>query len=298
MHSQEDILNAGKYAHQVRMYGASLIIVGASFNAVVSQIYAKIAELGAIPAFPPQIAINEIAAHFIPAPDEDVIFTDTMVVSLDVGVCVNGAIGDCAISIDLTPDKRYAKLVAASQAAVDEVAKILRVGLPIGEIGKKIEETIQSFGFEPIRNLSGHGLGHYIIHTNPNMPNYNNHNKNTLKAGMHFAIEPFATTGRGMIVEAGDAHIYSFVTKRAVRSPSAKILLKKIESFKGLPFRTHDLIVADMPYFKVKFGLRELVQSGIIHGHPPLVEETKGIVTQAENTFYIDADGVVHKTTQ
>jgi methionyl aminopeptidase len=293
-----DILRAGALAHQVRMYGVTLIKPGASYNAIIEAIYLKIVELGAVAAFPPQIAINEVAAHFIPAPGEDVIFTEQMVVSLDVGICVNGAIGDCAISIDLTPDKRYQKLVNASQVAVDEVAKILRVGLPIGEIGKKIEEVIQSHGFEPVRNLSGHGLGEYQIHTNPTMPNYNNHNKNTLKPNMHFAIEPFATTGVGSIQEVGEAHIFSFAAKRPVRSPIAKQLLKKIESFKGLPFRTHDLVSADVPYFKVKFALRELLQAGVILGHPPLIEVSKGIVTQAEHTFFIDADGVVHQTTK
>ena len=47
----------------------------------------------------------------------------------------------------------------------------------------------------------------------------------------------------------------------------------------------------------MKFGLRELIQSGIITSHPPLVEVDNGIVTQAENTILIDSQGVVHVTT-
>jgi len=295
---ESNMLKAGVLAKQVRAFGKSLIVVGASYNSIILQIKSKILELGAVAAFPPQIAINDVAAHYLPAPNQDVIFDETMVVSLDIGVCVDGAIGDCAVSVDLTADNKYKTLIEASQKALEAAQSILKVGLPIGEIGRVIEETIQSYGFEPVRNLSGHGVGKYEIHTKPGIPNYDTGSKKTLEPGMTFAIEPFATSGSGMIHEVGEAHIFSFSTKRAVRSPTAKILLKKIATFQNLPFDTHDLVDAKTPYAKVKFGLRELIQSGIIAAHPPLVEVDNGIVTQAENTVMIDSDGIVHITTQ
>src|SRR5258706_1290048 len=98
---QSYFLHAGKLASEVRTYGKSLIKSGASYNGVIKKIGEKIVELGAIAAFPPQIALNDVAAHFLPQPDEDIIFSDQLV-KLDIGVCFNGAIGDCAVSVDLS----------------------------------------------------------------------------------------------------------------------------------------------------------------------------------------------------
>src|SRR5262245_16761553 len=124
---KQDFFCAGKLAKEVRAYGKSLILKGASYNEVISQINRNIHELGAKPAFPPQIALNEVAAHFLPSPDEDIVFTD-QVIKLDIGVSYNGAIGDCAVTVDLSG--RYQSLIDAAEAALANAEKILAVGLP------------------------------------------------------------------------------------------------------------------------------------------------------------------------
>ncbi len=108
----------------------------------------KIIELGAKPAFPPQMALNNVAAHFLPLPGEDIIFSNELV-KLDIGVCYHGAIGDCAVTVDLSG--KYQDLIDAAEAALAKAEQSLRVGQPIKEIGKIIEETILSSGFKPIR---------------------------------------------------------------------------------------------------------------------------------------------------
>jgi methionyl aminopeptidase len=97
---RENFLKAGQFAAQVRAFGKALIRPGASYNEVMRKINQKIIDLGARAAFPPQIALNQVAAHFLPMPDQDILFSD-QVVKLDVGVCFEGAIGDCAVTIDL-----------------------------------------------------------------------------------------------------------------------------------------------------------------------------------------------------
>ena len=98
---KKNFIKAGEIAKEVRAYGKSLIIKGASYNDVIAKIRSKISELGAKPAFPPQIALDTVAAHYLPQPDEDLFFSNELV-KLDVGICVDGAIGDCAVSIDLS----------------------------------------------------------------------------------------------------------------------------------------------------------------------------------------------------
>ncbi|MBS0648810.1 MAG: type II methionyl aminopeptidase [Verrucomicrobia bacterium] len=291
---KQNFLRAGAIAKEVRAYGKSLIKPGASYNDVIAQIYRKISELGAIPAFPPQIALDHIAAHFLPQPDEDILFS-TQVVKLDVGVCVSGAIGDCAVTIDLSG--KYQPLIDAAEAALLAAEQILEVGLPIREIGKAIEMTIISCGFKPVRNLSGHGLGVYQVHTPPGIPNYDDRSRGVLTPGMTFAIEPFATDGKGMIYEAGRPGIFSFAASRPVHSDFARSLIPKIKSFQGLPFSIHDL-AKDLPLPKVHAAVDELLDTGVINGYAPFIEEGHGMVAQAENSVLIDEKGKVFITTR
>ncbi len=292
---KQDFIRAGSIAREVRAFGKSLIKTGASYNAVIYQIYQKIKELGAIPAFPPQIALNDVAAHFLPQPGTDIIFSN-QIVKLDVGICFNGAIGDCACSIDLSG--KYQSLVDAAEAALLNAEKIIKVGLPIREIGKAIESTITSFGLQPVRNLCGHGLGFYKIHTAPSIPNCDDRCEGVIQPGMTFAIEPFATSGKGLIFEATDPTIFSLIKLRPIRSANAKALIPKILAFKGLPFASHDLISEDMSLVEMKLALNELMELRIIEGYPPLVEEAHGMVAQAENSVLVDKNGQVLITTR
>jgi methionyl aminopeptidase len=292
---KEEFFQAGKIAKEVRAYGKALIKPGASYNEVIIAINKKIIELGACPAFPPQIALNEVAAHYLPQPDEDIIFSDQLV-KLDVGISYNGAIGDCAVTVDLSGHNQV--LVDAAEAALLAAEKIIKVGLPVREIGRVIEETIASYGLSPIFNLGGHGLARYKIHTTPSIPNYDDQSKAVIKAGMTFAIEPFATNGKGLIYEAGDPAIFVTTGKNYVRSDLARALLAKIKAYKGLPFAIHDLIDSTLTLTKVRQGLSELVKSGNIEGFPSLIEEKKGMVAQAENSVLVDEKGEVFITTR
>lgn len=288
-------IKAGELASQVRSFGKGLIQPGAAYSEVWQKIRHKIFELGAIPAFPPQIALNEVAAHFLPQPNEEMIFSD-QVVKLDVGVCYQGAIGDCAVTVDLSG--KHQKLVDAAETALLRAEQIIQVGLPIREIGRVIEGTIKSQGFRPIKNLSGHGLGLYKIHTPPSIPNYDDGSKGVIKPGMTFAIEPFVTNGSGGIYEEGNATIFSLLSKRLPRSEVASLLLAKIKTFAGLPFAIHDLLDDKMTLRQVKLGLAELIKWGAIAEYRPLVEEKGGLVAQAENSVLVDENGEVFITTR
>jgi methionyl aminopeptidase len=283
MEDVEDWLKAGKIAAQVRDYGASLIKKGAKLVDVCDAADAKIIELGGKPAFPTQISCDHVAAHFCPLADDTTVF-DKQVASLDVGVHINGAIGDTAVTVDLS--KEHSDLVKASKEAVDAALKIVQIGTTLGEIGRVIQEVITSHGFVPVRNLSGHGLERYEIHAPPTIPNIDTKDKTELVDGMVIAIEPFASTGSGRVIDSGDATIFSLHMPKGVRSPFARQLLQQVADYGPLPFATRH-VAAKLGMAATRLGLRELVNSDILASYPPLVDSEKGITSQAEHSVLV-----------
>ena len=189
-------------------------------------------------------------------------------------------------------------MIDAVEAALLAAEQNVKVGLPLNEIGKIIEETIASYGFSSVKNLSGHGLGYYQIHKPPVVPNYKDRTTALIKPGMTFAIEPFATNGKGFIRESGVSTIFSLLKTRPARSEAARYLLDKIKGFNGLPFAIHHFMGDKFSLSEVRQGLRELLAAGAIAGYPPLIEDARCMVAQAENSVLVDKEGKVFITTR
>ncbi len=280
---------AGKIAAEALEYGKGLIKKGALLVDVADKTEKKIFELGAEPAFPAQLSLNETAAHYCPDMEDNTVLEDQLI-CLDVGAHIDGYIGDNACTVDLSG--KYSELVKASQKALEEASKILRPGITIGEIGNIIEETITSFGFNPVKNLSGHGLEQYEVHTKPTIFNCKNEDKTELEAGQVIAIEPFATNGEGMIKEKGNANVFNMIVKRPVRVGFMRNMLSEIDRYNGMPFTKRWLYKKFSPA-KVNFALTQFKNLGMIREYPPLVEKSNGFVSQAEASFLIDDEVVV-----
>ena len=281
----EDWRKAGKIAAEALQHGAGLIKKGAIMKDVCEQVEQKIIELGAKPAWPVQAGCNEVAAHFTPDPDDNSLCDDRLI-CLDVGAHINGCIGDTALTVDLSG--KYSDLVKTSKEAYDAAKKVIAVGVNIGEIGAAIQEVITSAGFAPIRNLSGHTLSPFVIHDHPTIPNVKMDSDITLEKGQVIAIEPFTTTGAGIVEEAERANLFSLVNKKPVRSPYAREALKFIEeAYDGLPFATRWL-AKTFGQGKANLAIRELNLAGCLHPYPPLVEKNKGMVAVHENTLLVD----------
>ncbi len=280
----DDWKQAGKLAAETLQYGKGLIKKGATLLEVSDKIDKYIYDHEAIPAFPSQISCNEIAAHYCAHPDDKIVFED-QICCLDVGVCINGAIGDNAATVDLSG--QHTNIIKAAQDALRAASDKVQIGTPINEIGKAIYDAIASHNLSPIRNLSGHGLGAFDVHTAPTIPNYDNGNTQELKRGDIIAIEPFATNGAGIIYESSPNSIWMIMNKKPVRSMITRTILKEIENFKGLPFTTRWLTKKHHAG-KVNFALKELEQMEIIKDFPPLLDKNKGMVAQAEHSFYVD----------
>lgn len=281
----EDWIRAGKITAECLKLGREMINVNASLLDVAEAIEKKIHDSGAKTAFPVNISINEIAAHDTPEADDERVFKQGDLVKLDVGVCVNGAIGDAAISVDLGGNE---KLILASKEALDGAIKIIKSGVKLNEIGAVIEAKIKGLGFNPVKNLSGHGLDDYKIHSGFNIPNYDNKDLMELKEGMYIAIEPFATDGGGKIEEGKPSGIYRIERIKPTRNVLARNFLQFLEKeYKTLPFTKRWL----KDKRGVNFSLNILEKEGILYQYPLLVESSKGIVSQAEHSLFVEKDG-------
>ena len=288
------LVEAGVAAARAREYGARLVKPGESCRRVCEAVEEYIRGLGAQPAFPCNISINEVAAHYTPGLKDDCSIPEEGIVKLDVGAAVEGYIADTAVSVAL--DESSQSLVDTAREALEAVMRILRPGVRLYDIGKTVEQVARRRGFKPIRNLSGHSIGRYIIHAGLTIPNYADRTSwiKKLTPGLIVAIEPFVTNGRGMVVEHRVVNIFSYKGKRPrmpLTSIESRLLSTVEERFKTMPFTLRWLIDVASPEELEKATLN-LVAKGAFHAYPVLVEAGKGLVAQAEHTFYVGRDRV------
>ena len=278
-----DWLKAGKLAADAREYAVDICKAGKTYTEVVDQTEDYIIKRGGFPAFPMDISVNHVAAHYCPYIEDDNVLEKGDVVKLDIGVHINGAVADNAITVELGTNK-YRELILASKDACLAACEMAVPGCEIGKIGRVIEETITSAGFNSITNLSGHGVDMWTVHTEPTIPNYDNGNPKKLVEGQHIAIEPFATDGVGAIKEGKPCGVYAFLQKKPVRLDSARKLMAQIEKdYKTLPFTERWL--KDVK--NVKFLLNILEKAEVVKQYTVLPEKAKGMVSQYENTVEV-----------
>jgi methionyl aminopeptidase len=274
---------AGRILAEVRDEAAEKVEVGVSHLEIAEWAEDRIRELGGEPAFPVNISVDEEAAHATPSVDDDSTFGEEMI-NLDIGVHIDGWLADTAVTVDLSGN---AELAEASEQALAAALDVVEAGVETGEIGAEIEDVIEGYGFNPVVNLTGHGLGHWEQHTSPNIPNRAVSQGATLEAGDVVAIEPFATDGGGKVSEGSEEEIYALEREASVRNRQARQALEQIvEQFRTLPFATRWLETS-----RAEMALRRLEQQGVVHGYPVLKEDDGYLVSQKEHTVIVTEDG-------
>ena len=289
----EKYRHAGEIAAEARDYGANLIKPGVRLLDVANNVESKIRERGAGISFPVNISINEIAAHFSPRHDDTLVFKKGDVVKLDVGSHIDGYIADTAVTVEVGANK-YGEMIKASSDALENAINHVKAGVDLSEIGKIVEDTIKSYGYKPIDNLTGHSLQQYELHSGLSVPNVaNTFHRVKPKVGDVLAIEPFATNGAGHVKAGGQSNIYlcnqSFRSK-IVRDNRSKIMFNKISSrFNTLPFAQR--WCQNFISGGVDPVLRRLSLLGLIKHYPQLVDAKDGVVTQKEHTVIVKGEG-------
>ncbi len=288
------ILKAGKIAKEVKEYIKPQIKKDVPLLEIAEKIESKIIELGGKPAFPTNLSINEIAAHYTPSHNDETKAHGLL--KIDFGASVDGWCSDTAFSIDLENSEENKRLIQSAENALKKGIEKIEEGTKTSEIGKEIQTEIESSGFNPIINLSGHQIDEYDLHAGLTIPNHDNKSENQIEKGL-YAIEPFSTNGNGKVKDGRPSGIYMLTNPRNPRSPIAREILEFIlEEYQSLPFCSRWLIKKFGT--KALFGLKELERNEILHHFEQLVEISGGVVAQAEHTIFIDDKGEKIVTTE
>lgn len=278
---------AGSIGKKALEYGKSLVEPGALFYDVATGIEKHIEELGGKPSFPVNISINNEAAHYTPFKGDKRKLNRGDVVKLDVGAQVDGYLSDNATTIEVGETGQHSDLIDATREALNAAIKKLRPLIPVRQIGAEIERVIRSHGYKPVRNLGGHGINRYDLHSEIFIPNYDDGNATPLHSDMVIAIEPFASTGIGMIHNGPGGNIYILSgTKTREDEPLYR-------NFNKVPFAQRwvaDIMPDPDDYLKKMMKSREL-------SHFAVLKEHKGsFISQAEHTIMILSDEIIVTT--
>lgn len=246
-------------------------------------------------AFPTGVSMNKIAAHFTPNNDKSdtkLILTTKDIIKIDFGVHCDGYIVDAAFSFSADID--LAPLITATREATTEVIKITRPGTNLGDIGRLAEEIISSYEVtrngttkkvRPIRNLCGHSIERYCIHAGQSIPNCFIETSEKISADTTYAIETFASLGRGFVEESGACSHYRKIhsgTGVHLARPTRNFL-DKLEIYQGLPF-CRRWVDSDITPIHLKM-LKELEQKNLVEAYPPLADTD--LTSQHERTIYV-----------
>lgn len=282
-----DYVQSGKIAATARREGYKMIEENVKLLEVADYLEDFIRKSGAEIAFPVNLSINNEAAHFTPPPDCDIVFQQGDLVKLDLGAEINGFIADTAVTKEVSTNK-WAGLIKASEEALNNAIRKVRVGAMTSEIGREIEVTIHRYGYNPIYNLTGHTLEQYLLHAGTAFPNYDDGSRIRLYPGMAFAIEPFATTGRGHVKGLEFGNIMLSLKKDSIE------YLKEIHKFsRGLPFSMRDLARHFSNYQEIA---KESEKKKYLYFYQVLKENKGEMVSQTEHTIYLREDGPVITT--
>jgi len=149
------------------------------------------------------ISVSPVIAHGIP---NEYVLREGELIHIDVSAEMDGYYADTGASLVVSKHERELdRLVDATKSVLSKVLHIAKAGNPLNGIGRTVEEQARKRGYNVIRDLTGHGIGHKL-HEDPReiLNFYNPDDRRILNEGLVFAIEPFLTTGIGRVVEEKD----------------------------------------------------------------------------------------------
>jgi methionyl aminopeptidase len=168
-------------------------------------------DAGGLPAFkgyhgyPASIcaSVNEEVIHGIPSGRR--VLSEGDILSLDVGVSLNGYFGDSAITLPVGKvTEEAASLLRVTEEALYKAIERVRPGGRVSDIGHAVQHHVETYGFSVVREFVGHGIGQRM-HEEPQVPNYGEPGRGPrLAEGMVLAIEPMVNAGKPAVKVLAD----------------------------------------------------------------------------------------------
>lgn len=289
--SAEAYIKAGEIAYKVKKSVASIVKPSARLFDVAEKIEELIRSFGGEPAFPVNISVNEIAAHDTPHVGDTRVVPEDSLVKIDIGVHVSGFIADTAVTIAFSD--RAIKLVEAAEEALHKALASVSSGAPINVIGRAVEAVARKYGFNVVRNLTGHSMDRYLIHAGEVIPNYFTRLAiGRLSSGKAYAIEPFLTLGKGYVEEVrSSTYIYAlnagFKQYKQITEEEMTLIRTAYEKFKTLPMCERWLVQEFSDSSKLRILLQNLARKSVLTAYPVLREVSGDLVAQFEETVLI-----------
>ncbi len=246
---------------------------------------------GAEPAFPCNIGVNEVAAHYTSPPGDKSTIPPRSIVKVDLGVSLDGYLADTATSVALAPELE--PLSEAAGIVLREAIRVMRAGTPVSKIGSTVQEAAGRMGFKPIRNLTGHEIKRYQLHAGVTIPNVRAFCPGRLEPEHVYAVEPFLTTmkGAGEVVPMKLRTIFqadsSKLKSRRLKQEEKTFLQYLVDRFDNLPYTARWI----ENYERLRLLHERLVKRGKIYSYPVLVERFGEPISQSEHTVIVLEEG-------
>ena len=289
---------AGQISIEAKSLALKLTKPGANAYEIVQKIENFIRSEGAIPAFPVNFSVNNEAAHYSPEILDTRTVKDGDIIKVDLGAHIDGYIVDTAVTINF--NKKLDKLVQITAEALERAIEAIKHEVSTAKLGSIIEKTIVEAGFQPIRNLSGHQIKRYNLHAGVTIPNHGNSKlsfgASKLQRGKVYAIEPFASTGNGMIRNGRISNIFRLIKKPKEKDTILRKIFKSYYPKIGvLPFSPrfmYDTKSGPAGKKQIQFNLRKLRKAGFLQRYPVLIETNpQAQVSQFEHTIIVKDNG-------
>ena len=285
----------------MRKHGQSIIKPGVKVMDICNEMEAtnrrliEASGLDAGIAFPTGASMNNCAAHWTPNIGDETVLKYDDVMKIDFGTHVRGIMTDCAFTVAFNPE--YDELLLAAKEATETGLRCAGIDARLGEIGEAIQETMEShevtikgktFKVRCIENLCGHSIAPYNIHAGKSVPIVKKHDDTKMVEGEYYAIETFASTGKGRVINDVDCSHYmkNYDAPRVpLRNPNAGKLLSIINKEFGTLAFCRKWLEEFMP--KHLAALKCLVDAGVIGEYPPLSDAPGCFTAQFEHNVLL-----------
>ncbi len=277
------LLEAGRVSKEAKERGVELVADGVLLLDVAEEIEGLMRKRGLRPAFPTCISIDNIAAHYSPTHDDTLRFRRGNVVKLDLGAHKDGWVADTAVTIEVG-SRNWSRLIQASELALQTAIEAVHPGVETRVLGEGIRRAIESNGYKPIRNLTGHTVERYVLHAGKSVPNIP-HGHDSLDEGDVVAIEPFSSSGAGEVDGRRSGNIYRVLRTKSLKEDALNAFLEQLSvEFKTLPFAERWAYALDP---RAPSLLNQLLRTRSVMTYPALLDVGGGIVAQTEHTMIV-----------
>ncbi|XP_061629092.1 methionine aminopeptidase 2-like isoform X2 [Phyllopteryx taeniolatus] len=268
-------------------------------------------------AFPTGCSINHCAAHYTPNAGDPTVLRYDDVCKIDFGTHINGRIIDCAFTVAFNP--KYDRLLEAVRDATNAGIECAGIDVRLCDVGETIQEVMESYEVDidgktyqvkPIRNLSGHSIGRYRIHSGKTVPIVKGGEATRMEEGEAYAIETFGSTGRGVVYDDMECSHYmkNFdvghvpISLETRKMPTQSMTGPHVLTGLGLPRAKHLLNVINKSFGTLAFcrrwldrlgeskyllALKNLCELGIVDPYPPLCDIKGSYTAQYEHTILL-----------